>query len=360
MVKLINAETRKYRIQFWFSGKCYRKIIRSGDKRLAVEIEARMRAELSQGLYCPERAKVTFEEIADRFLNEYACHTKSGKKMAIYLKRAKAFLAGKQAGAVTPEDIQCFRQELSLTLCQVSVNHFQKSIRRVYGWALDRKIFKGENPASSKRVKLTNERQFWRTRYLSADELKRLVDNADVKLKGLIICAAMTGLRKGELKNLKRKDVCLDKCQLFVRECKNDTPAYIPFPDIVFPILSEAVKACPDAESPVFDFLNLERRWHRARLTAGLGEVRFHDLRHTYASHLVQNCNGNMKVVQELLRHKDPRMTDRYVHLAESSLRQAALTLDTTFASLGAVGPQAPTVAPQPPNPAAMPIPTVQ
>ena len=224
----------------------------------------------------------------------------------------------------------------------VSTNHYQRAVRRAYNWAIDRKWFRGDNPASGKRVKLANERKFWRTRYLSAEELKHLVDNADEKLKGLIICAAMTGLRKGELKNLKKKDLSLDKCTLFIRECKNDEPAYIPFPDTLYPILRELDKACIDAESPIFDFMNFERRWERARLSAGLADIRFHDLRHTFASHLIQNSNGNLKVVQELLRHKDIRMTQRYSHLSPGYLRQASLTLDKTFANLGATVPLLP------------------
>jgi hypothetical protein len=99
---------------------------------------------------------------------------------------------------------------------------------------------------------------------------------------------------------------------------------------------------CRDAESPIFDFRNFERRWKRARLSAGLGGIRFHDLRYTFASHLIQNSNGNLKVVQELLRHKDILMTQRYSHLSPGYLRQASLTLDKTFANLCATVPLLP------------------
>jgi len=336
MVKLIDAEKRKYKIQFWWAGKCYRKIVRGGDKRLATEIEAKMRAELSQGSYFPERAKVSFEQIADQFLREYAVHTKSGKKMVIYLRRAKTFLDGKQAGAVTPEDVQCFRQELALTMCQVSVNHYQRAIRRAYNWAIDRKLFRGDNPASGKKVKFTNERKYWRTRFLSSDEYRKLVECADEGLREIITCAVLTGLRKGELRNLRKKDCDLDKCQVFVQDSKTGESGYVPYCETLFPILEAATKRCPDPELSIFSFSNFERRWERARLMAGLGDVHFHDLRRTFASHLIQNTGGDLKAVQDLMRHKDVRMTMRYAHLSPGYLRQATLTLDRTFGNLGA------------------------
>ena len=342
MVKLIDPVKRKYTIQFWWSGKCYRRIV-SGDKRLATELEARMRAELSQGSYFPERAKVSFDEVADKFLSEYAVHTKSGKKMAIYLRRAKTFFAGKQAGAINPEDIQAFRQELALTMCQVSVNHYHRAIRRAYNWAIDRKLYRGENPASGKKVKFTNERKYWRTRFLSSDEYRKLVECADEGLKEIITCAVLTGLRKGELKSLRKKDCDLDKCQVFVQDSKTGESGYVPYCDTLFPILDAATKRCPDPELPVFSFSNFERRWERARLKAGLGDVHFHDLRHTFASHLIQNTNGDLKAVQDLMRHKDVRMTMRYAHLSPGYLRQATLTLDRTFGNLGGTAaPQVP------------------
>ena len=60
---------------------------------------------------------------------------------------------------------------------------------------------------------------------------------------------------------------------------------------------------------------------------AGLSRVRFHDLRHTFASHLVMG-GVDIRTVQELLGHKDIRMTMRYSHLAPDHMRKAVGILD--------------------------------
>ena len=65
----------------------------------------------------------------------------------------------------------------------------------------------------------------------------------------------------------------------------------------------------------------------RACKRAGIENFRFHDLRHDFASKLVQNGN-DLYVVQHLLGHRDGRMTQRYAHLRIDNLRQAVDTLN--------------------------------
>ena len=60
---------------------------------------------------------------------------------------------------------------------------------------------------------------------------------------------------------------------------------------------------------------------------AGIPHVRFHDLRHTFASQLVMG-GVDIRTVQELLGHKDIRMTMRYSHLAPDHMRKAVCILD--------------------------------
>ena len=67
---------------------------------------------------------------------------------------------------------------------------------------------------------------------------------------------------------------------------------------------------------------DIRREFGAARKDARLPQVRLHDLRHTFASFLVQ-AGQNMKVVKELLGHTTMATTDRYAHLADGHLRQA-------------------------------------
>lgn len=332
-VKLQDVAKKKWRVAFWYLGKHYAKIV-VGDKRRAMEVESKMRAELAEGTYFPHRNPLTVEEIADTFMTEYAVRLKSRDKLKIYVERAKRYFKGKKATEISPDDVGAFRDHLSKDMHPVSVNHYHRALRRMFNWAIERGKFRAQNPASGKLVKFENERKYWRTKFPSPAEVELLLTHAAPSLYDIILCANLTGMRKGEIENMKCKDVDLDKCLIFIQDSKNDEPAHVPFPETLFPTLKRLVKACPNAESFVFNFVNFDRLWGQARLLAGQRDLHFHDLRHGYASNIMENTGGDLQVTQEALRHKDFRMTLRYSHLAPGRLRKAVLTLDKTFAAL--------------------------
>ncbi|MBI4369997.1 MAG: site-specific integrase [Elusimicrobia bacterium] len=334
-IKLIDPDKKKYRIRVFHRGKEFKKIIVGGNRRLAEDVEAKMKLQLVEGAYFPERTlkRLSFEYVANRFLKEYAAFLKSANKVEIYVRGSKLFFKGKMMTEIAPYDVQRFREELGRKMMPVSVNHYHRVLRRLFYWAEEVGIFQGKNPASGKRVKLEIEKKYWRKEYLEADELKAILEAAHPRIRPIIMTAAFTGMRKGELEKLRKKDINLDSCTICISESKNDEPGYVPITDILFPILGDLIKQA-DGDQLVLDFRNFDRFWKVARKTVNLSKkISFHTLRHTLASHVVMKT-GNKAVVQALLRHKDPRTVERYAHLAPGVLRTAALTLDTTFSNL--------------------------
>ena len=74
-------------------------------------------------------------------------------------------------------------------------------------------------------------------------------------------------------------------------------------------------------------YVEIKGAFQRALKATGIEDFRFHDLRHTFASSLVQR-GVDLYQVQRLLGHKDGRMTQRYAHLSPENLRDAVLKLD--------------------------------
>ncbi len=329
-VKLLDAKKRKFRIAFWWKKKHFAKVV-MGNKKFAEAVEHQMLSDLEEARYFPARQfrDRSFEEVADKFLVECPTFKKSAHKVAIYIRNLKSIFKGSMMKDIQTGDVVRLRAHLTEKMTPVSVNHYQRILRRVFNWAIQEKIFKGDNPASGKCVPLANERPFWRSNFLSEPELIRLLDVCEERIRLIILCAALTGMRMSELRRMKKSDIDLDRCVIKIPESKNGESGWVPIPETLYEALSPVTASLTNNDDLVLDFKNFERIWKRARKAANL-ELHFHDLRHTYGSHLMMK-SGNHGAVQALMRHKSPMMTQRYAHLAPSFLRQAALTLDGMF-----------------------------
>jgi integrase len=286
---------------------------------------------LEEGRYFPQRQfkDRTFEEVADAFMQDCPTFKKSAHKVRIYVRNLKLFFKGRMIKDIQSSDVVRLREHLNQRMSPVSTNHYHRALRRLFNWAIQEKLHRGDNPASGKWVPLENERPYWRKVFLNEHQLGRLLDVCEDRLRPIVYCAVLTGMRIGELRRMRKTDVDLDSCVIQIPESKNGESGWIPIPEKLYEVLSPIVADLPDAEDWVLNFKNFERMWKRARQKANL-QLHFHDLRRTYGSHLMMKT-GNHGTVQTLLRHKSPAMTARYAHLAPNFLRQSVLTLDGLF-----------------------------
>ena len=141
-------------------------------------------------------------------------------------------------------------------------------------------------------------------------------------LTPVVILALNTGLRRGELLALQWSAVDLVNRRLIVRgaSAKSGLTRHIPLNDEAARVLT-AWKPCSASDSLVFPgptgepMNDLKTAWGKVAKAAKLDDFTFHDLRHTFASNLVQ-AGVDLNTVRELLGHCDIRMTLRYAHLA--------------------------------------------
>ena len=169
-----------------------------------------------------------------------------------------------------------------------------------------------------KKVKLPREKNT-RLRYLEEEEIKKLYDACAEHLKPIVIVALNTGMRKEEILNLRWEDLDFRSRIIYTLDTKNNKRREIAMNDIVYRTLL-AIRKIPDS-SWVFckkngeRYGNVRKAFEGAKKRAGIVDFRFHDLRHTFASHLVM-AGVDLKTVQELLGHKSFEMTLRYAHLS--------------------------------------------
>jgi integrase len=149
--------------------------------------------------------------------------------------------------------------------------------------------------------------------------------------------ALHTGMRRGEIFNLKWEDVDFRTRLLRVRNSKSGEPRQIPLDET----LVDTLKDLPSrfAKGYVFPspqtggrLTDVKKQFATTVSKAKLENFRFHDLRHTFASHLVMN-GVDLVTVATLLGHSSTRMTERYSHLSPAHQTRAVKVLDSAYRS---------------------------
>ena len=291
-------------------------------------------------LSASEKRKITFRDLAQKYSDlrvEKPSHKATQKYFIGYWYKdeneelkwkdeilTKHFGDGKLFQISTP-DIEAFKKQRKekpvrggKVRSDVSVNRELEILRHMLNKAVEWGML-DENPFTRFRDPIFFEERNDRVRFLEEDEIKRLLDASPLYLANLIKGAIFTGLRKGDLFNLKWNDANLERGFLNYREQKKREKLGFKYLNSdMIGLLMEI----PRGESD-FIFLGPDRRplrdikrsFHTALRKAGIKDFRWHDLRHTSASHLLMR-GASMKAVQEHLGHTTIAMTQRYSHLS--------------------------------------------
>jgi integrase len=182
-------------------------------------------------------------------------------------------------------------------------------------------------------------------RFLTPEEARRLYEQVkrsdNSMLQFIVPMLILTGARKREVLDARWEDFDLPRRQWRIPMSKTGRPRHIPLSDGVLQLLAAVprddscpwVFANPRTKKPYVSIFNA---WDTARARAGLADVRIHDLRHSFASFLV-NAGRSLYEVQKILGHTQVKTTQRYAHLAQETLIDAC---NSVVNSLGdAFGP---------------------
>lgn len=210
-----------------------------------------------------------------------------------------------------------------------TVNKLPILFKIIYNLGKKRKVHgTANNPADGVALFVTNNAK---ERYLSLEETQRLQDaleqSANPQLKFIVPLMLMFGCRKRELLDAKWVDVDLERRNWHIPMSKTGKARNIPISAKALEMLRMLPRwnGCPyvvpnpETKKP---YGNLFCAWDTARKRAGLPDVRMHDLRHSFASNLV-NAGQSIYVVSKLLGHTQVKTTARYSHLSDATLLSA-------------------------------------
>ncbi|MBM4395723.1 MAG: tyrosine-type recombinase/integrase [Deltaproteobacteria bacterium] len=318
----------KFYIDYYVGGQRVRESVGTS-RREAEQALAARNAEVVAGTFrLPSVERTSFREAVDQYLDWSRDHKRTWDNDQCMLGKLLPYLGDMPLSQVTAWQIEEVKKVLrSQGLSGSRGNRYLATLSSLFHRAFDRGLVR-ENPV--KRVKRFRESP-GRLRYLDSEEIDRLLGSCGLDLRDAVICALGTGMRLGEIFSLRWRDLDFEAGFIHVVDSKNGERRDVPLSAAIAKALEgrkgrggEWVFARPDGTT-CKSFMRTA--WDKARARAGLEDVRFHDLRHTFASHLVMGGASEF-AVQQLLGHKCLAMTRRYSHLSGGALRQAVVVMD--------------------------------
>ena len=308
-------------IDFYACGRRIRQKV-GPSKKLAEQILNKVKTAVIENKYLDirKKPKVNFETLVEQYLGYAKTNKRSWDRDRRSLKCLSRCFGGKYIYEITAHQIENYKMERSKTLSPASVNRELACLKHMLNKAVEWDMLE-TNPA--KKVKLLRENN-QRLRYLTQEEIEKLYDSCAEHLKPIVRTALFTGMRISEILRLKWEDIDFKQGIIFVRDSKNGEMKEIPINDqLMFTLKSPKFKSpyvfAQEDGRPRF---SVRTAFENAVKRAKIMDFRFHDLRHTFASHLVMS-GVDLITVKELLGHKTINMTLRYAHLSPDHKRHA-------------------------------------
>ena len=325
-------------MRFTYQEKQYRQSTETEDKKLAQRIYDKVRGEIAEGKWfekLPGEDR-TFREMMEKYMVEHSARNKAPKSHRRD-KSLRDHLVGHfgdlTLAEITPSQVSEYKtKRRGEGASPRTLNYELALMSHAFNLAIKEWEWVKENPvAKVSKEKVNNLIERW----LTLEEQKNLLASSPKWLQEIILLAVNTGLRQSEILDLKWPLVDLSRKTITILEQKNQGKDTLPLNEGALEVLRKRLQVRRGETEYVFHTRNatritpknLQQAFHTARKKAGIEKLRFHDLRHTFATRLVQ-AGVDLYTVQKLGRWKNISMIMRYAHHYPESLRSSVEVLD--------------------------------
>ncbi len=217
-----------------------------------------------------------------------------------------------------------------------TIHHVLKLIKRIYNWHIQNSYYHQVNPCNTIKLQKYDNRV---NNILSKTEIHDLIaylDHWSNRRTALVVLFGLyTARRKGEILSLKWQHVNFELATITCLNTKNGSTQSFPINNKALGVLHEAnlnkisEYVFPSSTGKYY-YNSFNHAWGRLKKRIGL-TVRYHDLRHSYASHLASSGLVNIYTLRTLLAHKDINLTMRYAHLVDNIVKDANNVIDDIY-----------------------------
>ncbi|MFN0278668.1 MAG: tyrosine-type recombinase/integrase [Pyrinomonadaceae bacterium] len=337
-------DTGKWVSDFYYNGERIVKTLKfAKTKREAEQAEAVIMNQVFMAAYGFESKPDTLFEnfVVETFLPYSETNKKSFYYDVLICRVLVQAFQSKTLRQITPPMIEALKQELfnkptkhGQKRSPATVNRHLSALSKIFSLAEDAELVDSNPCKRVRKFKLDNQR----IRVLSADEEVRLFSalGKNDLVKQIVQFALHTGMRRGEVFDLKWFDLDFNRDLIQVRVSKSNKKRLVPMNETVRLLLgslekkSEYVFPSPKTNNRLNQ---IKTSFRKAVDKANLKDFRFHDLRHTAASRMAE-AGASPFTLMKILGHSDIRMTARYTHATDAALKRAVTNLDV-FSQFG-------------------------
>ena len=353
---MLKVRKRKYKSgkEAWYAdfivrGKRYRPVLEANNKAQAIKMARKLQDDIINERYelSEKSQKITLRELSDKYI-EFAKETKkSWDRDVISLNNIlNMIIDDKKLGdynidEITPEHILKYQTKRKRDLDvkfegkgiekrdrnYATINRELACLKHIYYLAMDWEIVE-KNPVARKSIKFFKEKR--RERILSKGEITSLLEAAHRHTYQIICIGLNTGMRLGEILNLRWDNIDLENRKITVIHTKTDEDRDIPINEFLFEMFANIKK------ENHYLFINrqsgkpiksIKKGFRNALRCSGINDFRFHDLRHTFSSYLaMEGIDENTRA--ELLGHKKSSMTSTYTHSSWDQKKKAVQIME--------------------------------
>ena len=298
-----------------------------------------------------ERAAPDMADLADRFEAEHLVRKRASTAAdyrSVLDRHIRPALRHLKVADVEYADIDRLHRKLTAAGHPRRANTAVAILSKMFGLSI-RWGMRADNPCRG--VEKNTERA--RRRYLSGDELKRLVAalaaHPDQGVANIVRILLLTGCRRGEALAMRWADLDLTAGTWSkpASSTKQDRAHEVPLSAPARQLLAEIRDRQTRQRRPLGEYVfpgggasqhvvEIKRAWRRLCKVAGLTDLRIHDLRHSFASQLVSD-GASLPLIGALLGHSNPSTTGRYAHMFVDPQRRAVESVGAAIAAAGRI-----------------------
>lgn len=301
-----------------------------------------------------ERAAPSMGDLIDRFEAEHLPRKRQSTAVdyrRIIKNHIRPALLHLKVADVTFSDADRLQRKITVAGHHYRANCALAVLSKMFSLAIKWEM-RTTNPCGS----VERNVEYGRQRYLSGDELGRLVqalaEHSDRQAANIIRLLLLTGCRKSEALTMQWSHVDLErgvwsKPASTVKQKRNhEAPLSAPARQLLTEIRdsqSRSIHSFGDfvfpGRNPVAHRASIKRNWNKITTAAEIEGLRIHDLRHSFASQLV-NGGASLPLIGALLGHANPSTTARYAHLMDDPQRAAVEQLGATIVAVSGNAPE--------------------